>query len=114
MRYIRYAILAVLAIVMVTIAIANRGPITLRLLPEELTGLLGLSWEITLPVFIVLLIAVMFGVVLGFVWEWVREHKYRKDAVTERRTREQLEKELGSAGVSKTPQDDVLALLESR
>ena len=52
MRYIRYAILAVLAIVMVTIAIANRGPITLRLLPEELTGLLGLSWEITLPVFI--------------------------------------------------------------
>ena len=67
-----------------------------------------------MPVFIVLLIAVMFGVVLGFVWEWVREHKYRKDAITERRTREQLEKELGATGAAKEPKDDVLALLESR
>ena len=54
MRHIRYGILAALAIVMVTIAIANRGPITLRLLPEELSGLFGFSWEITLPVFVVL------------------------------------------------------------
>ncbi|NNL18550.1 MAG: LapA family protein [Boseongicola sp.] len=112
MRYLRYAILAALAIVMVTVAIANRGPITLRLLPEELTGLFGFSWEITMPVFVVLLIAVMFGVVLGFVWEWIREHKYRRDAVVERRTRVELERELGSTGKSKKPGDDVLALLE--
>lgn len=114
MRYLRYAILAALAIVMVTVAIANRGPITLRLLPEELTGLFGFSWQITLPVFVVLLIAVMFGVVLGFVWEWIREHKYRRDAVVERRSRVELERELGAAGKTKKPGDDVLALLEGK
>ena len=112
MRYLRYGILAALAIVMVTVAIANRGPITLRLLPEELTGLFGFSWQITLPVFVVLLVAVMFGVVLGFVWEWIREHKYRRDAVVERRSRVELERELGARGKSKKPGDDVLALLE--
>jgi len=114
MRYLRYAILAALAIVMVTVAIANRGPITLRLLPEQLTGLFGFSWQITMPVFVVLLIAVMFGVVLGFVWEWIREHKYRRDAVVERRSRVELERELGASGKSSKPGDDVLALLESR
>ncbi|MBT8415532.1 MAG: LapA family protein [Boseongicola sp.] len=114
MRYLRYAILAALAIVMVTVAIANRGPITLRLLPEELTGLFGFSWQITLPVFVVLLIAVMFGVVLGFVWEWIREHKYRRDAVVERRTRVELERELGTSGKPQKPGDDVLALLEGK
>ena len=114
MRYLRYAILAALAIVMVTVAIANRGPITLRLLPEELTGLFGFSWQITLPVFVVLLIAVMFGVVLGFVWEWIREHKYRRDAVVERRSRVELERELGAAGKKQKPGDDVLALLEGK
>ena len=114
MRHIRYGILAALAIVMVTIAIANRGPITLRLLPGELSGLFGFSWEITLPVFVVLLLAVMFGVVLGFVWEWIREHKYRRVAVVERQTREQLEKELKSSGVPTRQGDDVLALLEGR
>ena len=74
----------------------------------------GFSWQITLPVFVVLLIAVMFGVVLGFVWEWIREHKYRRDAVVERRSREHLEKELGASGKSPMSGDDVLALLESR
>ncbi len=114
MRYIRYAVLAVLAIVMVTVAIANRGPLTLRLLPEELSGLFGFSWQITLPIFIVLLLAVLFGVVLGFVWEWIREHRYRAEAVGERRAREKLEQQLGPARTSETGGDDVLALLEGR
>ena len=114
MRYLRYAILAALAIVMVTVAIANRGPITLRLLPEELTGLFGFSWQITLPVVVVLLIAVMFGVVLGFVWEWIREHKYRRDAVVERRSRVELEREFGAAGKKQKPGDDVLAWHEGK
>ena len=114
MRYIRYAVLAFLAVVMVTVAIANRGPLTLRLLPEELSGLFGYSWQITLPVFIVLLIAVLFGVVLGFVWEWIREHKHRAEAVTERRARQKLEGELGPARSKESGGDDVLALLEGR
>ena len=91
MRYLRYLVLAVLGIVLVTVALANRDPLTLKLLPTEMSGLLGFSWQITLPTFLVLLAAVVFGVVLGFVWEWVREHKHRAEAVKERRMREDLE-----------------------
>lgn len=114
MRYIKYAILGILAIIMVTIAIANRGPLTIRLLPEELSGLLGYSWQITLPTFVTLLLAVIFGIVLGFVWEWVREHKHRASAVAERRAREKLESQLGPDRTKETGGDDVLALLEGK
>ena len=114
MRLIRMIILAALAIVLVTIALANRDPLTLRLLPEDLARLVGFSWEITLPVFAVLLAAVLAGLALGFVWEWVREHKHRATAVTERRERERLEQEVKKVAPSSDTGDDVLALLEGR
>ena len=114
MRYVRYLVLGVIAIVLITVAVANRGPLTLRLLPAELEGLFGLSWQVTLPAFLILLAAVLVGVLLGFVWEWIREHKYRRDAVVERRSRVELERELGAAGKTKKPGDDVLALLEGK
>ena len=38
MRYVRYLVLGVIAIVLITVAVANRGPLTLRLLPAELEG----------------------------------------------------------------------------
>lgn len=114
MRIIRYIILAVIAIVLITVALANRGPLTLRLLPESLEGLLGLSWQITLPAFAILLIAVLAGILLGFVWEWVREHKHRSAATTERKERERLEREVKKAAPRSDTGDDVLALLDGR
>ena len=112
MRHIRTAVLAVLAIILVTIALANRGPMTLKLLPDPLESLLGVSWEVTLPVFVVLVLAVAAGVLLGFVWEWVREHKHRSAAVTERRKREDLEKQMKSQAPKEDKGDDILALVE--
>ena len=43
MRYIRYFVLGAIAVALITVAIANRGPLTVRLLPAELEGLLGFS-----------------------------------------------------------------------
>lgn len=114
MRYIRYIVLGALAIFLITVALANREPLTIRLLPEVLSGLFGLSWQITLPAFIILLTAVLLGVVLGFVWEWIREHKHRAAAASERRKREKLEVEVRKVKPSSEKGDDVLALLESR
>ena len=114
MRYIRYLVLGVLAIVLITIALANRQPLTLRLLPEELTGLLGFSWQITLPAFILILLAIAAGILLGFVWEWIREHKHRRDANQQRKERERLEREVRKVQPSDKQGDDVLALLDSR
>lgn len=114
MRYIRYVVLGTIAIVLVTVALANRGPLTLRLLPEELTGLFGFSWQVTMPAFLILLAAVLVGIFLGFVWEWLREHRYRAEAVAERRERERLEREIKKSAPQPKKGDDVLALLESR
>ena len=44
----------------------------------------GVNWEITLArLCMILLAAMVAGVALGFVWEWVREHKHRATAATE-------------------------------
>ncbi len=114
MRYIRYLVLAVLAVFLVTVSLANREPLTVRLLPDELSRLLGFNWEVTLPVFFILLAAVVGGVLLGFVWEWLREHKHRATATSERKERQRLEQEVKKVAPSKEKGDDILSLLESR
>ncbi|MEO9826951.1 MAG: lipopolysaccharide assembly protein LapA domain-containing protein [Paracoccaceae bacterium] len=112
MRLIKLLVLAVIAIALVTVSIANRGALTLKLLPDELAQLVGFRWDVTLPAFVILLGAVLIGVLLGFVWEWVREHKFRAEANTQRRERERLEREVKKVAPSKESGDDVLALLE--
>ncbi len=114
MRIIRWVILGALAIALVTIALANREAMTVRLLPEPLEGLFGFSWQITLPIFLVLVIAMGVGVLLGFVWEWVREHKHRSEAASEKRLRRELEKQVKSTAPPKGETDEILALVESR
>ncbi len=112
MRLIKLLVLAFIAIALITVSIANRGALTIKLLPDELAQLLGFSWDVTLPAFVILLGAVLIGVLLGFVWEWVREHKFRREASTQRRERERLEREVKKVAPTKESGDDVLALLE--
>ena len=94
MRYIRYAFLASLAIVLIVVATANRAAVTLHLLPDTVEGLIGFSAEITLPLFVVIFGGIIAGVLIGFVWEWLREHKHRAEAARRTREVESLEREL--------------------
>lgn len=112
MRYIRYAFLAVLAVCLVTLALANSGPVTLNLLPEELSALTGLGRSLSLPLFVVIFGGIVAGLMIGFVWEWLREHKYRAEAAQQRRERERLEREVVRARKDAAGGDEVLALLE--
>ncbi|MDA5095525.1 LapA family protein [Aliiroseovarius sp. KMU-50] len=113
MRYIRYLFLAALAVGLVTIAMANRAMVTLNLLPEELSGFLGFGWSITLPLFIVIFLGIIAGVMIGFVWEWMREHKLRAAGKRTRKERDALIREVKKLKEPKAkPGDDVIALLE--
>jgi len=112
MRLIKLLILAILAIVLVVVALANREPMTLQLLPESLSRLAGLDLQITLPIFVVLLGAVLIGLALGFIWEWLREHKHRATAVTEHRERVRLEQEVRKVAPPAKSGDDILAILD--
>jgi uncharacterized integral membrane protein len=114
MKYIRYAFLVVLALVLVIIAFANRDPVTLRVMPDELAGLMPWGREIEMPLFIVIFGAIVAGVAIGFVWEWLREYKYR--AAADRRGREaaQLKREVAKIkGTDADKGDEVLALLDN-
>jgi uncharacterized integral membrane protein len=113
MRYIRYAFLAALAVCLVTIAMANRAMVTLNLLPEELSGFLGFSWSITLPLFVVIFMGIIAGVVIGFIWEWLREHKLRAAGKRTRKERDALIREVKKLKEPKAkPGDDIIELLE--
>ncbi len=115
MRYFRYAVLAIIAIAMITVALANRGPVQLSLMPDDLAGLFGISPELNtmeLPLFVVIFVGILAGVLLGFVWEWLREHKHRAAAAEARREASRLNREVSALRTDKEEKDDVLALLE--
>jgi lipopolysaccharide assembly protein A len=114
MRYLRYAFLALLALCLLVVALANRDPVTLTLLPAEIAAFAGFNHAVSLPLFLVIFGGIVAGVVIGFVWEWFREHKHRAEAAAQRRERQRLEREVDRLRpASEKPGDDVLALLES-
>ncbi len=113
-RYIRYAFYLLIGICLFTLAIANRGLVTLHLLPEQLAGFVGLPNTLQLPLFLVIFAGVVVGLMVGFVWEWSREYKIRAEANRNRRDAKDLEREVQRLKTDKpAEQDEILALLES-
>ncbi len=114
--YLRYGVAIVLALVLATIALANRGFVSVKLFPDAIGGLLGFNFGFSLPLFILLGLAVGAGLMLGFVWEWLREHSYRADAARLRRRIDTLEAELARVekqAPAAVQKDDVRAVVEA-
>lgn len=113
MRYIRYAFLIVLAVALITVALANRGVVTLRLLPEEVSGFIPLPNTLDLPQFVIIFGGIVAGLLIGFVWEWFREHKGRAEGARARRDVKSLEREvIRLKGDVVDEKDEILALLD--
>jgi len=115
-RYLRLLLLALLGLVLLTVALANRAPVSVRLLPEDMAALTGLTWAMELPLFLVIFGGIIAGVLIGFVWEWFREHGHRATASQKSREVTRLERELAvlKDSTSVPPKDEVLALLDKR
>lgn len=115
-RYMRLILLALLGLSLLTVALANRAVVPVRLLPEDLAALTGLTWAMELPLFLIIFGGIIAGVLIGFVWEWFREHGHRATASQKSREVARLERELAvlKDSTSVPPKDDVLALLEKR
>ena len=112
-RYLRYLLLAVLAVALLIMASANRSLVTLHLLPDSFAALFQVDWQMDVPVFLVLFLGILIGLFIGFVWEWLREYKHRRTASTKTREVGKLERELAALkDQTSLPDDDVLALLE--
>jgi uncharacterized integral membrane protein len=109
----RLVLLAVLALGLLTVAMANRATVTVKALPDDIAALVGYGGSIDLPLFVVIFGGIIAGLLIGFVWEWLREHRHRAVASTKTREVTRLERELATMrDATSLPQDDVLALLE--
>ena len=113
MRYVRYLCIAIFAIALIAVALANRSMVSLKLLPTEVSGWFALNPEIQVPLFIVILGSIIAGLLVGFVWEWIREYGQRAEAARQAREMRRLEREVASLkGEKYQDQDEVLALLD--
>ena len=113
MKLIRYVFWALVAICLITVGLANRGEVTLRAMPEMVAGIVGVSPDITLPLYVVIFLGVAAGLLIGFFWEWIREYKHRAEARDKGREVAQLQREMKRMTREKHEgKDEVLALLE--
>ncbi len=118
MRYLRYLVLAAIAVVLIVVSLANRGVVSVSTLPEgmaQMPLLDAFAFEVQLPLFIVIFGGIVAGLLIGFVWEWVREHKHRSMASKKNREAHQLKQEVNRLkGERHEGKDEVLALLDER
>jgi len=111
MRYVRYLCIAVFAVALIAVALANRGMVSLKILPAEVSGFFAMNPEVQVPLFIVILGSIIAGLLVGFVWEWIREYGQRAEAARQAREMRRLEREVARLKGEKH-QDEVLALLD--
>jgi|SRR6056297_2457502 len=113
MRYIRYASIAIFGLALVLIALANRGMVTLRVLPDELSGFAALNPTYQMPLFVVIFGGILAGLILGFIWEWIREAGERAAAARQARELASLRAEVARLKKKESRErDEVLSLLD--
>ncbi|MEY1554333.1 LapA family protein [Yoonia sp. R2331] len=116
MKTLRYGFWAIVGLCLIIVGLGNRGEVTVHAMPTPLADLLRISPDVSLPLFVVIFISVGVGLLIGFLWEWVREFRIRSDARAKAREVAALRKEvadLRAKSASPEKGDDVLALLDA-
>lgn len=113
LRYMRYLVLAVIAICLATVSLANRDPVVIKLFSDDLATFLGVNYQVQVPLFLIMFGGIIAGVLIGFVWEWAREHKHRVVAKGATKQVSRLERELAAMrDATSVPKDEIIALLD--
>lgn len=77
MRFVKLIVFVPIAIVLIVLSVANRHPVTVALNPfRPEDNVIAL----TLPLFILLFLVLMIGVVLGSLVTWLSQGRHRKRA----------------------------------
>jgi len=114
MRLIRIAFWAIIAICLIIVGLGNRGMVTLRAMPVALGDLLGVSPDVQLPLFVVIMGGVGIGLLIGFLWEWLREYRQRAESRMRGREVVNLQREVERLRTARNVgKDDVLVLLDA-
>ena len=87
----------------------------IRILPSELEGFLGDGMIFSIPTFVLFLCGVIFGLFVGFVWEWIREMKHRSASSRKSKELAKVENELSQLKrESGENEDEILLLLNNK
>lgn len=89
-KFLTAIVVLPVAALLLIFAIANREPVVLSLDPFS-PG--APAWSIQLPLFLVILMAVGVGVVVGAIADWVGQGRYRREARHQRHEVRRLEQE---------------------
>ena len=86
---------------------------TLKVLPDEVAGLFAVATTLSLPLFIVIVGGIVIGLLVGFVWEWMREHAVRAENANNAREVRRLTREIKRLKDEKNEgKDEIFALLD--
>lgn len=99
MRVLAWAIAAIMALVVIAFAVANRGPVTISVEP--------LPYKLDIPIWALAVGALVVGFLSGALVRWLLDHKVRRMARRGRRRARALEQEL--AGTRKKLDETVRA-----
>ena len=83
-------ILLPIAAVLIVLALANRAPVTLSIDPFTPETSM---YSIQLPLFIVVLLSVAIGLIIGSLADWLQQGRYRREARRGRHELRRLEEE---------------------
>ncbi|MEO1678963.1 MAG: LapA family protein [Pseudomonadota bacterium] len=112
-RFIKYLFLLAVLACLIVVALANRDPVTLNLLTPELANEVPFAWTYTLPLYMVVFGALAVGVILGYVFEFLREAAIRREASQRREQVKTLKRDLAKVKKENpAATDDVLAILD--
>lgn len=92
MKIIRLALFLIAVVVGISIGISNKQPVTLQLEP--------IPFSIELPLFLVIFICFIAGIVFGGIVVWWRDGQVRKRARAAESRAGKLEKELNTTSAS--------------
>jgi uncharacterized integral membrane protein len=74
---LKWLLLVPVAVIVILLAIANRGPATVTF--DPFSGA-DPQFSVTVPMFLILFAAVAIGVVLGGIASWLNQARYRREA----------------------------------
>lgn len=114
MRFLRLLFVTLLGLFLILLALANREIVTLNAFPAQFGQFLGGQWSVRMPLFLVLFLAIAFGMLMGLIWEWLREAHLRRESTYRAQQVAKLEREVGSLRDRHVaPRDEVLAIVDS-
>ena len=87
----------------------------IRILPSELEGFFGGGMIFSIPIFVLFLCGIVFGLFIGFVWEWIREMKHRSASSRKSKELAKVENELSQLKrESGQNEDEIMLLLNNK